>query len=338
MTPESSYPMTPPRGGSQFGTSFPVRSARFEEETTASQQLLWDDFEELPIPPATPAPFVMSEEERYAQGNRSKHNFIAYVVFAGRSVGVFYNWYVVDFTVIDPSYLLKINRPAVKRSTEDLVRTCFKGFKTYEAACLAWQEFVVGNVLPVDTLAKLNSHHQPPPIPPPVYEPSIAGKPPHRPQPPLLSPTRSASAGVTVHIHANVSNTPPYVLHSQSQPAPHSVQSPRPFNASPYSPTPARTPPAQCHGYTQTRPSSPTPSRAGPSASLRSPSVGVPPHHLYFVVLVGKTPGVYLGYGRATAALGPLTAAKYTTTSTKEEADALFVREYMVNGIARLSE
>lgn len=61
-------------------------------------------------------------------------------------------------------------------------------------------------------------------------------------------------------------------------------------------------------------------------------------HHLYWVILVGQAPGVYLGRHRGEAALGPFAAAKFITADTLADANALFVSDYMKRAIVRLSE
>jgi hypothetical protein len=77
-------------------------------ELSISQQVYWEDFEDLVVapvslpPPPPPANRTsISQTERYSQGQRSAKGFIAYVVFAGNDIGVFYNWYVFDFTFVN---------------------------------------------------------------------------------------------------------------------------------------------------------------------------------------------------------------------------------------------
>jgi hypothetical protein len=233
-----------------------------------------------------------------------------------------------------------IHRDIVRRAIENCERKCFKGFKSYEDACLAWQQFIVGNILPTDTVETLSHRRMPHPIAPLVVDDSIAGL--HLPPaaPSTLSQSGNTS-GVTVHIHTNVSNASPrqttHISRSQSQPASHSVGTPQSPNPPPYSMTPAGTPSAQRRGVSPMRPLSPTPSRPGPSTLLRV-RLPAPEHHLYFIILIGQAPGVYMGRRQAMAALGPLSAAKYDSAATKAEADAIFVSAYMSSDIARLSE
>lgn len=74
-------------------------------DLTTSQQVYWDTVDDI-----DPEQDIVADgnrlvpfNNRYKQGKRSHSSgFIAYVVFAGREVGVFYNWSVISLILFLP--------------------------------------------------------------------------------------------------------------------------------------------------------------------------------------------------------------------------------------------
>ena len=91
---------------------------------------------------------------------------LAYVVFAGNDLGVFYNWYVF-FSSCKTNRLAPYSRTATATAISGLEnsRKVYKGYTSYEDAHSAWDEFAGTGCLPHDVAATLGSKPYPtPPI------------------------------------------------------------------------------------------------------------------------------------------------------------------------------
>lgn len=108
---------------------------------------------------------------RYVTQGRSSNGKIAYVVFAGHDIGVFYNWYV------DYQYLTTLNnqcyRAACSAAMTGFSNKVFKGFATYAEAHQVWCAFVDHSTLLPNILNGL--YDKPCPVPPTVLQPHIGG-------------------------------------------------------------------------------------------------------------------------------------------------------------------
>jgi hypothetical protein len=97
----------------------------------------------------------------------SGHGLLAYVVFSGRDVGVFYNWYVfISYCKIYPLRSCPRTAAALAISGLDFSSRVFKGYTSYEAAHSAWDGFTSTGHLPPDVAMSLGTRPYPtPPIP-----------------------------------------------------------------------------------------------------------------------------------------------------------------------------
>ncbi|KJA19667.1 hypothetical protein HYPSUDRAFT_56513 [Hypholoma sublateritium FD-334 SS-4] len=79
---------------------------------------------------------------------KSLRGYVAYVVYGGHDIGVFYNW------------------PSAKAATEGDANACWKGFSDYAEACTAWYDWVHDGTLPESLQGR---YHSNPPLQPPPY-------------------------------------------------------------------------------------------------------------------------------------------------------------------------
>jgi hypothetical protein len=112
-------------------------------------------------------PAIAPTVDRYLKQKRSALGKVAYVVYAGNDVGVFYNWYVFlsfgrnFFNTSFPRTAASIAISGLEDSSK-----IYKGYSSYEDAHSAWNEFMATGHLPSDVAATLGSKPYPtPPIP-----------------------------------------------------------------------------------------------------------------------------------------------------------------------------
>lgn len=129
---------------------------------------------------------VYSPPNRYVTQSRSSNGKLAYVVFAGHDIGVFYNWYV-DCQYHNLTILSNYDhyRAACSAATSGFSNKVYKGFGSYNEAHSVWHDFANRNVLPPDVLIGLNG--RPAPLPPTVSQPNIGGL----ADPPFKSPLQA---------------------------------------------------------------------------------------------------------------------------------------------------
>ena len=103
---------------------------------------------------------------RYLKQKKSAQGKLAYVVFAGNDLGVFYNWYVF-FSSCETNRLAPYSRTTTATAISGLKnsRKVYKGYTSYEDAHSAWDEFAGTGCLPHDVAVTLGSKPYPtPPI------------------------------------------------------------------------------------------------------------------------------------------------------------------------------
>jgi hypothetical protein len=109
--------------------------------------------------------------DRYVKQKISANGKLAYVVFAGNEVGVFYNW-CVFFSFCKTCWISTCFRAAASMAISGLEnsRKVFKGYRSYQDAHSAWDGFVSTSRLPRDVAVSLGSG--PYPTPPILLTPS----------------------------------------------------------------------------------------------------------------------------------------------------------------------
>ncbi|KAF9471070.1 hypothetical protein BDN70DRAFT_939221 [Pholiota conissans] len=268
------------------------------EERISCQQPVRFEYTPLPL------------HERYLQCQTSAEGFVAYVVFAGHECGVLYNWNATRF--VTASYG---------------VNACFKGFFTHEEACRAWKHFVTLDILPADIVIGLGKPPCARPIPPPYMEPTISGLHPQQPPGPFsLSPSPLIHS--LPHPHGES------VYHQSFSPC---TPAPQPL-AYPFPSGLNSTPPTMPHASTSSFSQSNLMNDSVQATLLAPASMfdATPIDEQYFVVIVGQSPGVYLGNRRGEVGLGMHDTARYMIAHTLVEANALFA--YMSRYILRISD
>lgn len=70
------------------------------KDLTASQQQYWNGFGSSPpcTPRTAPTPPAPAPIPRYRVMGKSLRGYVAYIVYAGHDIGVFYNWCVFSIT------------------------------------------------------------------------------------------------------------------------------------------------------------------------------------------------------------------------------------------------
>ena len=118
--------------------------------------------------------------DRYFKQKMSAHGKVAYVVFSGHDVGIFYNWYMF-ISYCEILWLSFCLRTVASAAISGLANTrkVYKGYSSYEGAHSAWDGFASTGRLPHDVAATLGS--RPYPVPPIPSSPRVFA-PPHTPQ------------------------------------------------------------------------------------------------------------------------------------------------------------
>ncbi|KAF9473553.1 hypothetical protein BDN70DRAFT_899670 [Pholiota conissans] len=247
------------------------------------------------VSPSIPPAYL---RDRYWQEERSYNNNVAYVVFGGHDVGVFYNWFRAE------------------KATTNHPKKGWKAYTSQEEACVAWYQWVYHNILP----KYLSYRHHSNPFERPTHDDlSIAGR--HRPAnlmpttgPLLLSQQLNhasfhSSASLNHDGPSSFSNPPPAALSSSTMTAP---------AASSVNLNPAANPP--------------------PAYSISHQGNLINTDYPIYIVIMGRSPGVYANQAEAEAAMGPLGSPTYEGFfGSYAEACVEFVAQYKTFKVTVLS-
>lgn len=244
---------------------------------------------------SSPAP---APPHRYLKQPKSTHGKVAYVVYAGNDVGVFYNWTAASIAIFGLASSAKI----------------YKGYSSYEGAHSAWEGFTNTGRLPPDVAASLGS--KPYPKPPTPSARGISA--------PATTPQR-------VHVYNNRNASP---LTPQTPLTPHRGRSAH----TPLGSTSSHTYASAANHLNSVRPtpSPSTPRTPTSTQSRNAAAVAIAREESFradqedfWVVFTGTAPGVYQGREAGEHAFGQYENPSFLRTSAREHANQIFVDGYM---------
>ncbi|KAF9471607.1 hypothetical protein BDN70DRAFT_901210 [Pholiota conissans] len=269
-----------------------------------------------------PPPYIpVTLGERYHKVTSSS-KLVAYVVFGGHQLGVFYNW------------------SACKVALGEHPQKGWKAYRKHSDACIAWYDWVYRGSLPDSLFYRLRGN----PFTRPTHDDlAIAGQ--HRP------PTSYLLSQVTVHAH-----TPIVAMSPQPTTPTRPLRSTEPLVSPSYGPasclpsptshgsglgSPIRTSEGSLSHRSEVLLQSSHQSTlrscsqaSGAQASGRRRPQGYP----FYVVLVGDDPGVYANSSLAESAMGPHSISSWVGAASYAEGCQHFNEIVVPQGYGRLHE
>ena len=217
---------------------------------------------------------------RYFKQKKSSHGKVAYIVYSGNEVGVFYNWYVFFFSVEHISkYLFPRTAASIAISGLEDDNKVYKGYSSYRDAHGAWDEFVNTGRLPGNVALLLGSKPYPvppilPALPHPLVPPTtpqrVRAYNPHSASP--MSPIPSQTLFAPRSGHAAATSSPSYAPASTGN----HLNTPIVLPSTPPAPTS-------------------TQSRSAAALAIVLEEAHRANHEDFWVVFTGITPGVHQG-------------------------------------------